>query len=138
MATGYTQLELDTLLAILDETAPQPPSKLDKLEAPRVTALRIAITDKGAFLNLETKGGETGLYHIDAKGETASLTNFMALDDARACEHALALMAESRWPGAEVWERLRRVHCAGVGRFAMGPPESGDSAQAPSSLPCPN
>jgi hypothetical protein len=65
MATGYTQLELDTLLAILDETAPQPPSKLDKLEAPRVTALRIAITDKGAFLNLETKGGETGLYWLN-------------------------------------------------------------------------
>ena len=70
------------------------------------------------------------VYHIDAKGETASLTNFMALNDALACERALVLMAQSRWPGAEVWESLRRVHCAGVSRFAMGPPERGDSAQA--------
>jgi hypothetical protein len=75
------------------------------------------------------------VYHIDAKGETASLTNYMALNDALACEHALTLMAESRWPGAEVWEGGRRLHCAGVGRFAMGPPERGDSAQAFPSLP---
>ena len=71
------------------------------------------------------------VYHIDAAGETASFTNFMALNDELACEHALALMAKSRWPGAEVWERLRRLHCAGVARFAMGPPERVDSAQAP-------
>jgi hypothetical protein len=75
MATGYTQLELDTLLAILDETAPQPPSKLDKLEAPRVTALRIAITDKGAFLNLETKGGELNVWAAKEMAGAISLSS---------------------------------------------------------------
>jgi hypothetical protein len=70
------------------------------------------------------------VYHIDAKGGTAGLTNFMALNDALACKHAVAIMAQSKWPGAEVWEGGRRIHCAGVGRCAMGSPERGDSAQA--------
>jgi hypothetical protein len=62
MATGYTQAELDMLLAMVDEAAPKPPTKLDMIEAPRVTAMRIAITDKGALLNLETKGGDAAVY----------------------------------------------------------------------------
>jgi len=62
MATGYTQAELDALLAVMDKAVPPLPSKLDKIEAARVTALRIAITDKGALLNIETKGGDTGFY----------------------------------------------------------------------------
>jgi hypothetical protein len=65
MATGFTQAELDMLLAIIDEVAPPPPTKLDKIEAPKVTALRIAITDKGALLNIETKGGETCMYWLN-------------------------------------------------------------------------
>lgn len=65
IATGFTQSELDTLLAIMDELVPPLPTKLDKIEAARVTALRIAITDKGALLHIETKGGETGLYWLN-------------------------------------------------------------------------
>jgi hypothetical protein len=68
------------------------------------------------------------VYHITSKGETASLTNFMALNDVLACEHAIAIMAKSKWPGAEVWKGGRRVHCAGVAPLAMGPPERGDIA----------
>jgi hypothetical protein len=38
------------------------------------------------------------VYHIDAKGETAGLTNFMALNDAVACEESLGLMAKANGP----------------------------------------
>jgi hypothetical protein len=53
------------------------------------------------------------VYHIDAKGATAALTNFMAANDTLACEHASRIMAESEWPGIELWESMRRVHCYG-------------------------
>ena len=67
------------------------------------------------------------IYYINAKGETAGFTTFMAHNDTLACKHALTIMAKCKWPGAEVWECGRRVHCAGVVRSAKGPP---DSAQA--------
>jgi hypothetical protein len=62
MATGFTQAELDALLDILDQATPPIPNKIDKIEALKVTAMRIAITDKGALINLETKGPASGLY----------------------------------------------------------------------------
>jgi hypothetical protein len=67
------------------------------------------------------------IFYINAKGETAGFTTFMALNDTLACEHALTIMAKCNWSGAEVWECGRQVHCAGVARSGMDPP---DSAQA--------
>jgi hypothetical protein len=63
------------------------------------------------------------VYHIDAKGETAGLTNFMADNDTVACEESLALMAKSKWPGVELWESGRHVHCGGIERCTTGAPE---------------
>jgi hypothetical protein len=63
-------------------------------------------------------------YHLDAKGETASLTNFMAANDADACENALVVLGNSKWPGLELRECGRHVHCAGVARSSMGPPDN--------------
>jgi hypothetical protein len=60
------------------------------------------------------------VYHINAKGETADLHNFRATDDVLACELAGIMMAESKWPGIELWERARQVHCKGMTRFAAG------------------
>jgi hypothetical protein len=60
------------------------------------------------------------VYHIDAKDETTGLTNFRAAGDALACENAVALMTAGKWPGAELWERGRQVHCAGLIRVAAG------------------
>jgi hypothetical protein len=63
------------------------------------------------------------VYHIDATGVTQSHHNFRATDDTLACEAAGVFMAESKWPGIELWERTRMVHCKGVSRIAAGPPE---------------
>jgi hypothetical protein len=62
------------------------------------------------------------VYHIDAKGDTAGLTNFMALNDADACEKSLALMSQSKWPGVELWESARHVHCGGMARCTVSVP----------------
>ena len=64
------------------------------------------------------------IYYINAKGETAGFSNFMALNDTLACEHAVTVMTKSEWPGAEVWENRRRVHCVGLERSVMGPLQS--------------
>ena len=63
------------------------------------------------------------LYHIDAKGGTKGLHNFAATNDTLACEQAGVFMAESEWPGIELWERMRQVHCRGVARLSAGMPE---------------
>jgi hypothetical protein len=63
------------------------------------------------------------VYHIDAKGETAALYRFRATDDALACERASEIMAHSEWPGMELWESVRQVHCKGVTQLAAGVPE---------------
>jgi hypothetical protein len=62
-------------------------------------------------------------YQIDAKGETAALRNFMAPNDALACERAGEILAEGKWPGIEVWESARQVHCNGVTRLSAGMPD---------------
>jgi hypothetical protein len=68
------------------------------------------------------------IFYINAKGETAGFTTFMALNDTLACKHALSIMAKCKWPGAEVWESgaevWRPVHCAGVARSGMDLPNS--------------
>jgi hypothetical protein len=64
------------------------------------------------------------IFYINAKGETAGFTTFMALNDTLACDRALSIMAKCKWSGAEVWECGRQVHCAGVARSGMGPPDS--------------
>ena len=71
------------------------------------------------------------VYHIDAKGEAAGLTNFRTTSDALACEKALAIMTASRWPGIELWERGRQVHCKGITRFAADMPEFPSQEIAP-------
>ena len=63
------------------------------------------------------------VYHIDARGVTKSHHNFKAIDDALSCEAAAVLMSESEWPGIELWESMRIVHCNGVSRIAAGMPE---------------
>ena len=63
------------------------------------------------------------VYHIDEKGGTAARHNFMAADDVLACEQAGVIMAESKWPGIELWERVRLVQCKGVTRLSAGMPE---------------
>jgi len=54
------------------------------------------------------------VYHLDARGVTKSLHNFMAADDAHACETAAVFMGQSEWPGIELWESIRKVHCQGL------------------------
>jgi len=49
------------------------------------------------------------VYHIDAKGGTKALHNFMATSDAAACELAGNFMAQSEWPRIELWEGMRQV-----------------------------
>ena len=63
------------------------------------------------------------VYHIDAKGGAAALHNFRAPDDTLACELAGVMMAKSKWPGIELWESMRRVHCKGVTRLNASMPE---------------
>jgi hypothetical protein len=80
------------------------------------------------------------VYHIDAKGETAGLTNFRTTRDAFACARALAIMAASKWPGAELWEGRRQVHCAGVARKWPMPAFPSQDIASPNvlgSLECP-
>jgi hypothetical protein len=77
MATGYTQHELDTLLAIMDESVPPVPTSKEKHDAPRVTAMRAAGTDKGAIFNIETKGGMTEIFWFNcwtAKGLAGAIS----------------------------------------------------------------
>jgi hypothetical protein len=73
------------------------------------------------------------VYHIDAKGGTAALYNFRAIDDAFACERASEIMAHSEWPGIELWESGRQVHSKGVIRLEAGisefPPQKLAAAQ---------
>lgn len=52
------------------------------------------------------------VYYMNAAGVTQSHHNFSAIDDAQACKTAGVLLAESKWPGIELWERIRMVHCA--------------------------
>jgi hypothetical protein len=54
------------------------------------------------------------VYHTDRRGEITCLTNFSEANDASACEQAVALMAQHKSPGAELWEGARRVHCAAL------------------------
>jgi len=63
------------------------------------------------------------VYHIDAQGVTKSHHNFKSTTDTLACEAAGVLMSESEWPGIEVWEGARMVHCKGANRIAAGPSE---------------
>lgn len=63
------------------------------------------------------------VYHIDAKGGTAALTNFTADNDTLACERAGAIVAASQWPGMELWERMRQIHCHGVTRTTASVPD---------------
>jgi len=61
-------------------------------------------------------------YHIDAKGGTAGLKNFTALNDTEACEKALEILAQNKWPGMELWESARHVHCGGMARCTVSVP----------------
>jgi hypothetical protein len=63
------------------------------------------------------------VYHIDAKGGTTGLTNFTTSNDDLACEQARAILARSKWPGIEVWELGRQVHCGGIALSSTGPPD---------------
>jgi hypothetical protein len=56
MATGYTQVELDVLSAIMDRMVPPVPTHKEKRAAPRVTAMRAAGTHKGAVFNIQVRG----------------------------------------------------------------------------------
>jgi hypothetical protein len=60
------------------------------------------------------------VYHIDAKGGTTGLTNFTTSNDDLACEQARAILARSKWPGIEVWELGRQVHCGGLRSLPQG------------------
>jgi hypothetical protein len=60
------------------------------------------------------------IYHIDSRGGTAALRNFTATDDVVACQLAGAIMAQSKWPGIELWEKTRQVLSAGEKRSAAG------------------
>jgi len=51
------------------------------------------------------------VYHIDAAGRRSEHTNFMASEDANACETALAIQETAGWPTIEVWARDRQVTC---------------------------
>ena len=75
------------------------------------------------------------VYHMDAKGRTAALTNFLAANDTLACERASVLMAESRWPGIELWESMRQVDCVGVTRGTVDVPDVPAQRLAPSLRP---
>ena len=63
------------------------------------------------------------IYHVEAHGEIAGVLNFRAADDVQACERGFAIAAEKKWPGIELWEGMRRVHCEGVARLAAGVPD---------------
>ena len=65
MATGYTQVELDALLLIMEDVVPSVPSKRDKKDAPRVTGMRLSGTDKGILANFETTGGRQEIYWLN-------------------------------------------------------------------------
>jgi hypothetical protein len=62
MATGFTQTELDVLLAVMDRLVPPIPTDDDRAKAQRVTATRTAGTDKGIIVNIETKRGKNELF----------------------------------------------------------------------------
>jgi hypothetical protein len=65
MATGWTQVELDQLFAIMEDAMPPIPTNFEKLEAPVVTAMRVALTDREIIFNIETRGGATSLYALN-------------------------------------------------------------------------
>jgi hypothetical protein len=55
-------------------------------------------------------------YHIDARGQIAGLSNFIASSDDVAWTRSLAIQVESKWPGMELWDcgrRVRRVEDGG-------------------------
>jgi hypothetical protein len=65
MATGWTQVELDQLFAIMEDAMPPIPTNFEKLEAPVVTAMRVALTDREIIFNIETRGAGTSLYALN-------------------------------------------------------------------------
>jgi hypothetical protein len=75
------------------------------------------------------------IYHIDAKGEISGLRNFTADSDVLACEQAVAIMAESKWSGIELWEGMRQVHCVGITRGTVDAPNVSPQELVPSLRP---
>jgi hypothetical protein len=65
MATGWTQAELDALCALMEALTPEVPCDADKHRAARVTAMRVAGTEKGLLFNFEMKGGHTDLFWLN-------------------------------------------------------------------------
>jgi hypothetical protein len=80
MATGYTQAELDALLAAMDGLVPPVPTAKDRARARRVAAVRATGTDRGILVNIETKGGEPQLFWLNCwvAKELAAAINFAA------------------------------------------------------------
>ena len=62
-------------------------------------------------------------YRIDAHGSIISLVTFRADSDALACERAMEITADDKWPGSELWDGERHIHCDGVARLTTGEPD---------------
>jgi hypothetical protein len=78
MATGYTQLQLDVLLAIMDRMVPPVPTHKEKRNAARVIAVRAAGTDKGAVFNIQVPGRKSEMFWFNclAAKELAATIGF--------------------------------------------------------------
>ena len=62
-------------------------------------------------------------YRINADGSVFYLVTFRADSDSLACERAREITADDKWPGLELWEGERHVHCDGVARLTTGEPD---------------
>jgi hypothetical protein len=73
MTTGYTREQLARLESEMDEYAPRIPTRADKIDAPRIVAMRAEGTNLGVLINFEFEGGRALVFwlHVVTASELA-------------------------------------------------------------------